>query len=52
MNDYKLIWKINEGNEKKNLLGDFNITTDKTNRDEGNETKNFIDIVPKVQGLH
>ena len=52
LKDYKIIWKINEGNEKKNLLGNFTITTDKTDRDEDNETKDFIDIVPKVQGLH
>ena len=51
MKDYKIIWKINEGNEKKNLIGNFTITTDKTDRDEDNETKDFIDIVPKVQGL-
>ena len=38
--------------KKKNLLGNFTITTDKTDRDEDNETKDFIDIVPKVQGLH
>ena len=33
------MWKINEGNENKILLGNFNITFDKTDRDEGNKTQ-------------
>ena len=39
MKDYKIIWKINEGNENKILLGDFNITIYKMDRDGGNNTK-------------
>ena len=32
------LWKINEGNENKILLADFNITIDKMDRDGGNKT--------------
>ena len=39
MKDCKIIWKINEGNEKKILLGDFSITIDKMDRDGGNKTQ-------------
>ena len=36
----------NEGNKNKMILGDFNCTMDKMDRDGGNKTQNFIDVVP------
>ena len=52
MKDYKIIWKINEGNENKILLGDFNITLTKWTGMVEIKREDFIDTVPKVQGLH
>ena len=44
-----------QGNENKILLGDSISTTDKMDRDGGNKTQRFYDIVHKIQdiqGLH
>ena len=50
MKDYKIIWKINEGNENKILLGDFNITIDKIDRDGGNKTQRLYRYRSKGPG--
>ena len=38
MKDYKIIWKNNNGNENKIILGDFHCTMDKMERDGRNKT--------------
>ena len=38
----------NEGNENKIILGDFNCTMDKMDRDGENKTQDFIDAVPII----
>lgn len=39
LKDYKrIIWRINEGNENKIMLGDFNSAVDKIDRNGGNKT--------------
>lgn len=39
LKDYKrIIWRINEGNENKIILGDFNSVVDKIDRNGGNKT--------------
>ena len=50
MKDYKIIWKVNEGNENKIMLGDFNITIDKTERDGGNKTQRLYRYRSKSPG--
>ena len=44
------LWKINEGNENKILLADFNITTDKMERDGGNKTLTYYRYRSKGPG--
>ena len=39
-----------EENENKIILGDFNITMDKMDRD-GENKRHFIDVVPKTQDI-
>ena len=39
LKDYKIIQKIKKGNENQIILGDFNCTMDKLNRDAGNKTQ-------------
>ena len=50
MKDYKIIRKINEGNENKILLGDFNITIDKMDRDGENKTQRLYRYRSKGPG--
>ena len=39
LKDYKrIIWRINEGNENKIMLGNFNSAVDKIDRNGGNKT--------------
>ena len=41
-----------EGNENKIILGDFNITMDKIDRDDGNKTQRLYRCCSKGLGLH
>ena len=39
LKDYIITWEVKMRNMKKKLLGDFNCTMDKTDRDGGNKTQ-------------
>ena len=47
LKDCKIIWKTNEINEYKILLGDFNITVDKMDRNGGNKTQRLYRYLSK-----
>ena len=49
LKDYKKTMENKcEGNENKTILGDFNITMDKMNKDSGNETLLMLFQRPRI----